>query len=119
MKMLMNSAEWVTVLNFGAKICEGTPRPYRTTRRCWRHILEMSNNEIMLSVDDIYVSYGHVEALKGVNLEVKKGEIVVLVGANGAGKTSIMETILGVNQAVKGRVFSRTAMLQISLQIRL
>ncbi len=69
----------------------------------------MSNNEVMLSVDDIYVSYGHVEALKGVTLEVKKGEIVVLVGANGAGKTSIMETILGVNQAVKGRVFFRNS----------
>ncbi len=60
--------------------------------------------ETMLKVDDVYLSYGHVEALKGVSLEVKKGEIVVLVGANGAGKTSIMETILGVYQSKSGSV---------------
>ncbi|RKX90784.1 MAG: ABC transporter ATP-binding protein, partial [Spirochaetes bacterium] len=61
-------------------------------------------NEIILKVDDIYLSYGHVEALKGVSLEVKRGEIVVLVGANGAGKTSVMETILGVYQSQRGVV---------------
>lgn len=60
--------------------------------------------ETMLKVDDVHLSYGHVEALKGVSLEVKKGEIVVLVGANGAGKTSIMETILGVYQSKSGSV---------------
>ena len=60
--------------------------------------------ETMLKVDDVHLSYGHVEALKGVSLEVKKGEIVVLVGANGAGKTSIMETILGVYQSKIGSV---------------
>ncbi len=61
-------------------------------------------NETILKVDDVYLSYGHVEALKGVSLEVKRGEIVVLVGANGAGKTSIMESILGVYQSRKGTV---------------
>ncbi len=61
--------------------------------------------EIILKVDDIYVSYGHVEALRGVSLNLKKGEIVVLVGANGAGKTSIMETVLGVNPVKKGSIY--------------
>lgn len=67
--------------------------------------MEMNRqNETILKVDDVYLSYGHVEALKGVSLEVKRGEIVVLVGANGAGKTSIMESILGVYQSRKGTV---------------
>ncbi len=64
-----------------------------------------SVEEIILKVDDIYVSYGHVEALRGVSLNLKKGEIVVLVGANGAGKTSIMETVLGVNPVKKGSIY--------------
>ncbi len=67
--------------------------------------MEMNKSgETILSVENLFVSYGHVEALKGVSLEVKRGEIVVLVGSNGAGKTSIMETILGVNQTRKGRI---------------
>lgn len=68
--------------------------------------MEMNNTgDIILKVDNIFVSYGHVQALKGVSLEVKKGEIVVLVGSNGAGKSTIMETILGVNQTKKGSIF--------------
>ncbi len=63
----------------------------------------MEQNNI-LKVEDLSVSYGHIKALEGVNIEVGKGEIVVLVGSNGAGKTSIMETILGVNIPVSGRI---------------
>ncbi len=66
----------------------------------------MSNSgETILKVDNIAVSYGHVDALKGVTLDLKKGEIVVLVGSNGAGKTSVMETVLGVNQVKSGEIY--------------
>lgn len=66
----------------------------------------MSNSgETILKVNNIAVSYGHVEALKGVTLDLKEGEIVVLVGSNGAGKTSIMETVLGVNQVKSGEIY--------------
>jgi branched-chain amino acid transport system ATP-binding protein len=61
-------------------------------------------DDIILQVRDLSVSYGHIKALREVNLEVRKGEIVVLVGSNGAGKTSIMETILGVNTPDAGQV---------------
>lgn len=64
----------------------------------------MEQNETILKVDNISVSYGHIEALKDVNLEVRKGEIVVLVGANGAGKTTLMESVLGVNTPEKGGI---------------
>ena len=43
--------------------------------------------EPMLKVTDLAVSYGHVEALRGINVEVHKGQIVSIIGANGAGKT--------------------------------
>jgi branched-chain amino acid transport system ATP-binding protein len=61
-------------------------------------------NEVILSVRDLSVSYDHITVLRGINLEVRKGEIVVLVGANGAGKTTVMETILGVNVPDSGSV---------------
>jgi branched-chain amino acid transport system ATP-binding protein len=58
----------------------------------------------LLSVEDLSVSYGHINALKGVSLEVRPGEIVVLIGANGAGKTTLLESVLGINPLVAGRV---------------
>ncbi|MDR2739191.1 MAG: ABC transporter ATP-binding protein [Treponema sp.] len=61
-------------------------------------------NEVILSVRDLSVSYDHITVLRGINLEVRRGEIVVLVGANGAGKTTVMETILGVNVPDSGSV---------------
>jgi branched-chain amino acid transport system ATP-binding protein len=61
-------------------------------------------NEVILSVRDLSVSYGHITVLRGINLEVRRGEIVVLVGANGAGKTTVMETILGVKVPDSGSV---------------
>lgn len=47
----------------------------------------------MLKVTDLQVSYGGIHAIRGVNFEVKQGEIVTLVGSNGAGKTSILRAI--------------------------
>ncbi len=66
--------------------------------------MEQKNNDTILQVTGLEVSYGHVQALKGVDLEIKKGEIVVLVGANGAGKTTLMETVLGVNKIQHGDI---------------
>ncbi|HET6487216.1 MAG TPA: ABC transporter ATP-binding protein [Spirochaetia bacterium] len=58
----------------------------------------------MLAVEDLSVSYGHVNALRGVTIDVRPGEIVVLIGANGAGKTTLLETILGINTPLRGRI---------------
>jgi branched-chain amino acid transport system ATP-binding protein len=62
-------------------------------------------NEVILSVRDLSVSGGHIAILRGINLEVRRGEIVVLVGANGAGKTTVMETILGATVPDSGSVY--------------
>ncbi|GHV74983.1 ABC transporter ATP-binding protein [Spirochaetia bacterium] len=61
-------------------------------------------SDAILSVRDLSVSYGHIPVLRGVSLEVRRGEIVVLLGANGAGKTTLMETILGVTPPDAGSV---------------
>ena len=58
----------------------------------------------LLSVEGISVSYGQVKAVKQADLMVRPGEIVVLIGANGAGKTSLLETILGINRPAAGTI---------------
>ncbi len=58
----------------------------------------------MLNVQDLCVNYGMIQAVKGVSFEVNNGEIVALIGANGAGKTSILHTITGIIQAKSGSV---------------
>lgn len=57
----------------------------------------------LLSVDDVSVSYGKVEAVRSVSLDVGAGEIVTIVGANGAGKTTLLNAVMGV-LPLKGRV---------------
>lgn len=58
----------------------------------------------MLKVTDLVVSYGGIEALKGVDIEVKKGEIVTLVGANGAGKSTLLRSIVGLVKPKSGSI---------------
>lgn len=62
----------------------------------------MENN--ILQIEDLYVSYGGIRALKGINLAVPKGEIVTLIGANGAGKSTILRTIAGLVKPEKGTI---------------
>ncbi|TBW48406.1 ABC transporter ATP-binding protein [Marinobacter halodurans] len=58
----------------------------------------------MLVLENIHTHYGKIEALHGVSVEIKKGEIVSLIGANGAGKTTLLMTVCGDPQASSGRV---------------
>lgn len=53
-------------------------------------------SEVALSLTDLRVSYGGIAAVKGISLEVQRGEIVTLIGANGAGKTSTLKAIVGL-----------------------
>jgi branched-chain amino acid transport system ATP-binding protein len=50
----------------------------------------------MLSIEGLKVTYGHVEALRGVDLEVRQGKITAIIGSNGAGKTSTLMAISGL-----------------------
>lgn len=58
----------------------------------------------MLEVKDLEVYYGMIQAIKGVSFEVNEGEIIALIGANGAGKTTILHTITGLLSPKKGSV---------------
>ena len=58
----------------------------------------------LLKIEDLHTYYGHVHALKGVNLEVEEGEIVTLIGANGAGKSTTLRTISGLIRPRQGRI---------------
>jgi branched-chain amino acid transport system ATP-binding protein len=58
----------------------------------------------MLTIENISVSYGAIEALTGVSMRVEKGEVVTLIGANGAGKTTTLRTITGLLEPREGRI---------------
>jgi branched-chain amino acid transport system ATP-binding protein len=58
----------------------------------------------MLRLKDLHVSYGSVRALRGVNLDLERGEIVTLIGANGAGKSTTLNTIIGLVRPSGGTI---------------
>jgi branched-chain amino acid transport system ATP-binding protein len=58
----------------------------------------------MLEVRDLHTFYGHIQALKGINLRVEQGEIVTLIGSNGAGKSTTLKTISGLIAPRRGAV---------------
>lgn len=58
----------------------------------------------LLEIENLHTFYGHVHALKGINLEVDEGEIVCLIGANGAGKTTTLRTISGLIRPREGQI---------------
>ena len=62
------------------------------------------SGETLLHVSGIHTFYGHIEALKGVDVTVNRGEIVTLIGANGAGKSTLLMTICGSPRAREGSI---------------
>ncbi len=64
----------------------------------------MSNKEKLLVVENLEVSYGSIEAVKGISFDVYKGEVVTILGANGAGKTTTLRTISGLIKSKSGSI---------------
>ncbi len=64
----------------------------------------MASEAPTLEVDGLCASYGGVPAIRGVSLRVRRGEIVTMIGANGAGKSTVIKTICGLVKATAGRV---------------
>ncbi|MGI6229284.1 MAG: ABC transporter ATP-binding protein [Tractidigestivibacter sp.] len=58
----------------------------------------------MLSVRDLHVSYGAIKAVKGISFDIEQGEIVTLIGANGAGKSTTLNTIAGLIKPASGQI---------------
>ena len=61
----------------------------------------------MLSVENLDVFYGYAQALDNIGIEIEQGAIVTIVGANGAGKSSLIRTIAGMHKPARGRIFYR------------
>lgn len=59
----------------------------------------------LLELLDVHLSYGKIKALKGVSIKIEQGELVTIIGANGAGKTSILRSIMGLERIEKGEIF--------------
>jgi branched-chain amino acid transport system ATP-binding protein len=64
----------------------------------------MSSSETILELHDVETYYGSIQALKGISIDVRDGEIVTLIGANGAGKSTTLRSINGLNHPRKGKI---------------
>ncbi len=65
----------------------------------------------LLEVRDLHLAYGNIQALRGVSLQVEEGEIVALIGANGAGKSSLIKAVAGLAPQARGEIQFRGANL--------
>jgi branched-chain amino acid transport system ATP-binding protein len=65
----------------------------------------VAERDTVLRVEDVHTFYGSIEALKGISLDVREGEIVTLIGANGAGKSTTLRSINGLNHPRSGKIF--------------
>ena len=63
--------------------------------------------QVILELRNVHTFYGSIEALKGISIEVREGEIVTLIGANGAGKSTTLRSINGLNQPREGSIVFR------------
>ena len=63
-----------------------------------------AETENILELEDVHTYYGSIQALKGISIEVKNGEIVTLIGANGAGKSTTLRSINGLNSPRRGTI---------------
>jgi branched-chain amino acid transport system ATP-binding protein len=68
---------------------------------------QRSTGDVLLRVENMHTFYGTIEALKGISIDVREGEIVTLIGANGAGKSTTLRSINGLNQPREGSITFR------------
>ena len=128
-EMVMTVSDHVTVLDYGRVIASGsaaqvqdnpqvieayfgTGGPNSRASMRWRRndAGRPSTSEALLKVDGLKVAYGRIEAVRGVDLEVRAGEFVGIIGSNGAGKTSALRAIAGVVAPAGGSItFDGTA----------
>lgn len=70
------------------------------------------SQDVILSIANLRKRFGHIEALKGVSADIRKGEVVALIGDNGAGKSTLVKILVGVFQPTAGEVFFESKRVQ-------
>jgi ABC-type branched-subunit amino acid transport system ATPase component len=122
MQLVMSLCDRIHVLEHGRTIAEGTPQEAQDNaevRRAYlgsrdaaaetgrRRAALFSGSGPLLQVDDLRVSYGPVQALRGVSVRVDEGELVSVIGPNGAGKSTLMHAVCGLVRRAGGTVVYR------------
>jgi len=127
MQVVMNVCETIHVMDRGETIAHGTPDEVKSHPRVLEAYLgkgvgdpepersepvvatseETPSRDVLLAVENLEVAYGGIRAVKGISLAVRKGELVSLIGANGAGKTSTLKAIAGLLPVRQGSVTFR------------
>ena len=101
MEFLFSLADEISVIHWGQVIARGTPAELKANP--WVQGLQPREAPLMLDVAAIDTFYGETQALFGVSLSVGAGEVLALLGANGAGKTTVLRSILGLTRAAARR----------------
>ena len=107
MRAVMALAERVLVLHHGAAIARRPARRGGARARGGRILSRRGGGRLMLRVEHLDVFHGDAQALDDVSIEIGEGTIVAIVGANGAGKTSLIRTIAGMHRPARGRIVFR------------
>lgn len=117
MRVIMDICDNVVVLDYGEKIAEGTPSQIQNNQRVIEAYLGKKTDEVflkplsnvnygkyLLQMDSVDAYYGEIQSLRDVSIHVYEGEIVALLGANGAGKSTTLKVISGILKPKKGSV---------------